>query len=210
MANNLFISYGGDEMFDNGFPYISDEIVNRVVALVPPQTYGYISTPVTADHYIDYFLGQTQMSFPYRLYSFEVEDTVFSKLDFTEKMILHCIYTRSCDGYIRERHVKALLAEDFPEWTIPYIFKVCDEYIIEILQIVYDNLKDGNTDKFKSFCANNQASFCKSYHRMISYWNVYYRTWDAFFRNDYYRFEDYVGRKLFIECFGAEEAMKYS
>ena len=118
-------------------------------------------------------------------------------------MILHCIFTRSCDGFVRERHIKALLSEDFTEWAIPYIFKVCDEYVVEILQTVYDNLKDRNTDNFKNFCANNHASFCRSYNRMISYWNEFYR-------NNCYRYEDYVGRKLFIKCFGAKRTMNCS
>jgi len=189
-------------MFDNSFPYIDDEIVNRVIAILPSKTYGNIGIHVT-DNYIDYFLGQTQISFPYRLYTIDVKDVVFSKLDFTEKMILHCIYTRSCYGHVREKHIKALLSENFPEWAIPYIFKVCDEYVIEILQTVYDNLKHRNTDKFKSFCANNHESFCRSYNRMISYWNEFYR-------NDCYKYEDYVGRKLFIECFGAKRKINCS
>jgi hypothetical protein len=105
---------------------------------------------------------------------------------------------------VREKHIAALLAEkaeNLPDWAIPYIIKVCDEYVVEILQVVYDNLKDRNTDKFKNFCAENEVAFCKSYNRMISYWNEFYR-------KDCCRYKDYVGRKLFIECFGARCTMK--
>ncbi|MCL2579764.1 MAG: hypothetical protein FWE32_06990 [Oscillospiraceae bacterium] len=188
-------------MLCSGFPFIEDEIINHVTSYIPSKTYNNIGIRVSND-YIDYFLEQTQLSFPYRIYILDVEDIMLSKLNFKERMILHCIYTRSCDGYVREKHIKALLSDDFPEWTIPYIFKVCDEYVVEILQTVYDNLKNRNTDRFKSFCANNHTAFCKSYNRMISYWNEFYR-------NDCYKYENYIGRKLFIECFGAKRTMKY-
>jgi hypothetical protein len=130
----------------------------------------------------------------------EPENKAINKLNDTEKLILHCIYSRSCDGYARQKHIKALLSADFLNWTIPYIVKVCDEYVIEILQMVYDNLKDKNTEVFKDFCYDDRKSFCRSYSRMHSYWNEYYRS-------DYYKFEEYIGYKLFVECFGAKRIM---
>jgi len=190
---------GGAKIFSNGFPHIDDEIVSRAIATIPLETYRNVNGRVS-DNNISYLLEQTQVSFPYRLYSLDVEDSVLEKLEHIEKTILHCIYTRSCDGYVREKHIKALLIEDFPEWAIPYIVKVCDEYVVEILQTVYDNLKGKNTEKIKKFCSDNRETFCKSYNRMISYWNEFYR-------DRCYKFEDYIGRKLFIECFGANRKM---
>ena len=193
---------GGDKIFSNGFPHTYEEIVRRAIAVIPLKTYRNVKGRVS-DNNICYFLGQTQVSFPYRLYSLEVEDSIFERLDCTEKTILHCIYTRSCDGYVREKHIKALLSGELPEWAIPYIVKVCDEYVVEILQTVYDNLKDSDTEKIKKFCSDNRETFCKSYNRMISYWNEFYR-------DRCYKFEDYIGRKLFIECFGASRKMNCS
>ena len=190
-------------MFHNGFPFVNDVVVGRVIATIPLENHGNCKGRVT-DEEISYFWGQTRISFPYRIYALEVKDAVFSKMDYIEKMILHCIYTRSCDGYVRERHIKALLSGNYPEWAIPYIIKVCDEYVVELLQIVYDSLRGKNTDEFIKFCAENHAAFCKSYSRMISYWNAYYRKWDDYHKHECYDFENYVGRKLFTECFGAE------
>jgi len=189
----------GDYMFKNGFPFINDEIVNRVITLIPQKTYRNITIRVSNDD-INYCLKQTSLSFPYRLYTPEIEDSVLLGLNDIERTILHCIYTRSCDGFIREKHIKYLLTSNFPEWSIPYIVKVCDEYVIEILQTVYDHLKNRNTDIFKQFCKENWRTFCKSYNHMVSYWNEFYR-------DDCYRYEDYVGRKLFIDCFGAKRTM---
>ena len=184
-------------MFANGFPQINDEIVNRVVAIIPLKTYNNVNVRAAGND-IGYFLDPTPMSFPYRLYALDIEDAVLLGLDYTERTILHCVYTRSCDGYVREKHIKALLAEDFPGWAIPYIVKICDEYVVEILQTVYDNLKGKNTDNFKKFCADNPETFFKSYCRMVSYWNIYYR--------HKVQFGNYVGHKLFTECFGYYDA----
>jgi len=186
-------------MFYDGFPFVGKEFVEHVVSIIPPQTYGNIPVRTTEDS-IQYFSGKIPLSFPYRLYALEVDDAVFSRLSPTEKILLHCMYSRSCDGYVREKHIKHLLSEDFPDWAIPYIVKVCDEYVLEILQTVYENLKNRNTDALKMFCLDNWSSFCKSYNRMISYWNEFYR-------DKCYRFEEYVGRKLFMECFGAKRIM---
>jgi hypothetical protein len=153
------------------------------------------------DENVVFNLGHCQIVFPYRLYTVDIGDSILEKLDITEKTILHCIYSRSCNGHVREKHIRALLSMDFPDWVIPYIVKVCDEYIVEIVQMVYDNLKDKNTGRFKAFCADNHDTFCRSYNRMISYWNVFYR-------DRYSKFDSYVGRKLFIECFGAKRTMK--
>ena len=205
-------------MFYSGFPYVDNDIVNRVINLIPlkryyfdnlgvwhkdkplPDVYYTSPLPLVTEDNIEFTLGQHQILFPYRLYAVEIEGSVLSKMNFIERIILHCIYSRSCNGFVREKHITALLAEDFPDWVIPYIIKVCDEYVVEILQVVYDNLKGKNTDKFKNFCAENKVAFCKSYSRMISYWN-------EFHRNNCYGYKDYVGRKLFIECFGARRNM---
>ena len=180
-------------MFSNSFPFVDSELVRRVVDLIPLKTYGNV-TSHTTDNEINYSLKQVKLSFPDRLYSLEIPDKVISTLDNTEKIILHCLYTRSCDGYVREKHIKALLSQNYPDWAIPYMFKVCDEYVVEILQLVYEKLNGKNTDEFKAFCLENRKSFCNSYHRMTSYWNEYYRT-----QTD---FNTYVGRKLFVDCFG--------
>jgi len=134
------------------------------------------------------------------MYLLEMDNDLVLKMNDAERLILHCIYSRNCDGYVRQKHVKELLSTNIPEWVIPYIVKVCDEYVVEILQMVYEKLEGKNTDVIRQFCANNKKIFCRSYNRMISYWNEFYR-------EDCYRFDDYVGRKLFIECFGATRTM---
>ena len=103
--------------------------------------------------------------------------------------------SRSSDGYVREEHIKELLKTDLPEWAIPYVIKICDEYVIEILQTVYDSLSRQDCRKYKEICALNFEYIKRAHTRMISYWNEFYR-WDC------YRYENYIGKKLYLDCFG--------
>jgi len=191
-----------EELFYRGFPSGLVDNVKKVVCAIPRRTYSDIRS-YTSEEEVIYLLRTDSIIFPYRLYLLEINNDELLKLNDIQKMVLHCIYSRSCDGYVREKHIRELLATDIPYWTIPYIVKVCDEYVVEILWTVYEGLLDQDTDKIKQFCANNWKSLCRSYNRMVSYWNEFYRY-------DCYRFRDYIGRKLFIECFGAKRKMNCS
>ena len=84
---------------------------------------------------------------------------------------------------------------DFDFWAIPFIVKLCDEYVVELLELVYDRLHQRDNGDIKRFCDENRAAIKKSYTRMISYWNEYYRNREPHFRG-------YVGRKVFREILG--------
>ena len=78
---------------------------------------------------------------------------------------------------------------------MPYILKLSAEYVMEILDDIYKGLRTRDNTQFRAFCANNPHMFRRSYTRMVSYWNEYYRY-------ECYRFHDYVGYRLYKECFG--------
>ncbi len=132
------------------------------------------------------------VTLPYRIY---LEERCGKTLTQTQKMIYHCIMSRNSDGYVREKHIKTLLESDIPECAIPYIIKICDEYVIEILQTVYDALSKTDCAKYRQICALNLDYIKRAHTRMISYWNEFYR-WDC------YRYENYIGKKLYRDCFG--------
>lgn len=181
-------------MFQDGFPSNLRYDVPKVVGLIPLKTYSNVGIG-TSEQTIQYFQDNDVIRFPYRMYYIDVQDEALDKLSLQEKMILHCIYSRSCDGFVRQKHLHSLLLMDYADWAIPYIVKSCDEYVIEILEMTYEILKEQDTERIKRFCFENAQSISKSYDRMISYWNEYYRY-------KYKNFHQYVGRKLFRECFG--------
>ncbi len=139
-------------------------------------------------------LSGEKIKMPYRIY---VSDKFAASSNLTErqKIIYHCIFSRSCDGYVRQKHIEALLGQDTPEWAMPYVIKICDEYVKEILETVYLKLCGTNCEKYKALCAINFDYFKLGHCRMISYWNEYYR-------NGCYRYKEYIGKKLYDECFG--------
>lgn len=139
-------------------------------------------------------LSGEKIVIPYRIY---VRDGLAhpNKLTARQTLIYHCFFSRSYDGYVRQKHLEALLDSETPEWAMPYIIKLCDEYVKEILEVVFQRLKGTNCETYKALCEFNFTYFRLGHCRMISYWSEYYRF-------DCYRYKDYVGKKLYKECFG--------
>ena len=178
----------------NSFPKELEKDVLAVLKIIPPKTSGDPDIVLSIDKN-EYRLSSAMVSIPYRIYVIEPLDKDISQLTDIQKLILYCIYTRNSNGYLREKYIKKILAAPFEDWCIPFIVKLCDEYIIEILYVIYDLLKDRNNDDIKVFCMENKSLLCKSYSRMVSYWNEYYRA-------DNYNIRKYIGRTLFRECMG--------
>lgn len=70
-----------------------------------------------------YVQDENVIKFPYRIYNMDNSDKFIDNLSVQQKMMVHCIYTRSCDGFVRQEHLKSLLLMDFKDWTIPYFVK---------------------------------------------------------------------------------------
>lgn len=142
-----------------------------------------------------------RVNIPYRVYYTDTAATPPAHFSLQQQTIYHCILSRSCDGYVREQHIKALLEADLPHWALPYVIKVCDEYVVEILETVYAHLSTIDTSAYQALCRLNLSQFLYSHARMVSYWNEYYR-WDC------YRYRNYVGKALFERCFGYTRSME--
>ena len=121
-------------------------------------------------------LGGGRVCFPYRVYYLDdVKEDTLSSLPWRQRMIYHAVFTRSCDGLVREKHLNYILEGSYPDWVFPYLIKLSDEYVIEILNAIYKKLKGQDTEKIKAFCKLNLQSFLQSHARMTSYWNEYAR-----------------------------------
>ncbi|MFJ5771666.1 hypothetical protein [Psychrobacillus sp. NPDC093180] len=189
-------------MFKEGFPnYLRDD-VSITVGMILHENFDHTKIDVSEEN-IQYYQDNTLIRFPYRIYYSEISDEAIDNLSTRQKMILHCIYSRSCDGFVRQKHMHYLLQMDYEDWAIPYIVKICDEYVVEIVEMTYDLLKVQDIERIKRFCLENIESFCKSYNRMISYWKEYYQ-------DRYHNFHKYIGRKLFRECFGYSKSLENS
>ena len=184
------------EMFDMGFPTGLRDEYERVMSKLGSMTVrdglaccSEAKRPTNDKYKLS---DGSFIAFPYRLYLRD-ELLNFDGLSFNERLIYDCMFTRSCDGYIRENHLKNILFTDYPEWCMPYILELSSEYVMEITAFIYDSLKERDSEQFQLFCQNNPLQLKRAYQRMTSYWNEFYRA-------DYYHFKDYVGYKLFREC----------
>ena len=84
---------------------------------------------------------------------------------------------------------------------LPFIIKLSDEYIENIIQLIFDNLNNFDKKFIKQFCYNNAQNLIKGYARMISYW-------DAYYREDCPDISHYIGYKLYHECLFIDDLLK--
>lgn len=103
-----------------------------------------------------YDIISEDIKLPYRINLKEIEEFEIQKLNAQQKQILYCIYTRSIDGYIREKYIRKILDEKIEYWKIPFLIKICDEYIIEILEVIYEKLKNRDNEDIENFYRNNK------------------------------------------------------
>jgi hypothetical protein len=192
---------GGDSYMANFFPAELSKDFDVVLSAIPQRT--FYECPIWfSKESVDYVLADSTITIPYRCYLLEPPESDISKLTKLQKQILFCLYTRSSDGYLREKYVRKLLSSSFEKWCVPYIVKLCDEYVVEILYVIYNSLSEKPNEEIKSFCLANKRTICKSFSRMISYWNEYYRA-------DCCNVKEYVGWKLYRECLGYSRAFVY-
>jgi hypothetical protein len=121
------------------------------------------------------------------------DDFEYSRLADNEKLVYDCIFTRSYNGHVREKHIRYLMMIDLPEWCFPYIVRASSDYVLEIVNAIYEELKLRDNNQLKDFCKNNLEIVQTNFRRMCSYWNEYYR-------RVFPEFTTYVGTKLFSEC----------
>ncbi len=180
--------------FDSGFPERFRNEYAHVISMISKA--GTVSVKVTdaynSEKEIYVLTDGTQIKFPYRIYC-PVDDHAYSQLTDIEKLIYDCIFTRHNDGYIREKHIRNLLRSDIPEWCFPYIVRSSADYVLAIVNAIYDRLKQCDNSLLQTFCRNNPGIVRTNYRRAYSYWNVYYR-------RDFPELRAYVGMKLFSEC----------
>lgn len=185
----------------DAFPKELNYHASIVLSLISNNTENHLFADASEECFTYRLLDGQIISFPSRIYYQDEFEILSPRLSFEQKMIYHCIFSRHCDGFVREKHIQYILCEDYPDWVLPYILKVSDEYVYEILEDIYGELKNRDNEKIKAFCQKNIQSFLKSHDRMISYWNEYYRC-------NFPCCKNYIGEKLFSDCFGYKRRME--
>lgn len=115
-----------------------------------------------------------------------------SNLSPIEKTIMHCVYTRHHNGFIRQAHLQALLDSDYPIIAVPFAFQLLGEYVLAIYADVFVFIKK-YPDLSLAFIRQNPQFWFKQRQRMTSYWNAYYRA-------TYPKFDDYPASDILRFC----------
>ena len=113
------------------------------------------------------------ISIPQRIY-FCPDDPLQRPLHIWASPIIDCLYTRSTDGYLRQKALGRLLAISDP-CVIPYVVLLAGEYVVEITIDLCTSIPKLDQQAYINFVHENQALMSLTKSRATSYWNCYYR-----------------------------------
>ncbi|MGW3971012.1 hypothetical protein ACWEFD_17145 [Streptomyces ardesiacus] len=123
--------------------------------------------------------GET-VAIPSRIYNEEPGADLGRPLAGTQQVILHCLYSRHHDGWVRQRHLEQMVASGEP-WVVPFVVQLAGEYVLEIVEAIGQGLPGltvpGSAQRrlYGEFIARNPAFFARTERRVVSYWSCYYR-----------------------------------
>lgn len=138
-------------------------------------------TGLTPVHAFDVDVQGEIVAIPSRMYNEEPEADWERPLTATPRMMLHCLYARHSDGWVRQRHLEPIMTSNEP-WVVPFVVQLAGEYVLEILETIGEGLPDlsapGSACRrlYGEFIVRNPAVFARMERRVVSYWACYYRT----------------------------------
>jgi hypothetical protein len=142
-------------------------------ALLPPAQLGpSYSFAVSVD--------RERLAIPYRIYNPELDADDLAVLTGTQRVLMHCLYTRHHDGRVRQRHLRSIVDETRP-WVAPFVVQLIGEYVADILMDIRSGLAEVDipgTRKhamYGEFGAANPEFMILTRQRVASYWDCYYR-----------------------------------
>lgn len=145
-----------------------------VLRVMPPPTHAW-SYPFRVRVYDD------ELSIPFRIYSDEPARSVVLSLTDRQQLMLHCLYTRHHDGYVRQRHLACIIGSTEP-WVVPYVVQLIGEYVVEIVEEIAASLPghvDASADArrmYGRFVESAPEYFWLVKQRVASYWSAYYQS----------------------------------
>ncbi|MEW2314072.1 hypothetical protein [Streptomyces bauhiniae] len=128
-----------------------------------------------------------RVSIPGRLYNDEPLAEAVASLSSRQRQLLHCLYSRHHDGMVRQRHLAEVVGSADP-WIVPFVVQLVGEYVVEILVVICDEIRDVATPgssrylAYGQFIVDNPAFFARTQRRVVSYWSCYYRSAYSSFR----------------------------
>lgn len=138
---------------------------------------------------IDVQVSGENLRIPYRVYFNEPDPEQLASLTEVQQLILHCIYLRHHNGFIRHQHLEQLGIR-YEYWVTPFVFQLLGEYVAEIIEVIYRQLDDQLLDNFQQLGKENPRYYRQTENRMVNYWSIYYK-------RRYPRLRSYPGYRIF-------------
>jgi hypothetical protein len=132
--------------------------------------------------------GGDWIAIPYRLAHPEPATGDVDGLSSAQRRILHCLYTRHDDGWVRQRHLEQVVLASDP-WVIPFVVLLVGEYVVEIVERIDRALPDLDLRAYRAFASANPDLMELVGQRVASYWSYYHR-------HRYPQLRDYPGRRF--------------
>lgn len=129
-----------------------------------------------------------QLSIPYRIYTEPFPDSEIGRLPVHFIALAAAWFSRHNDGRVRERSLRAINSYE-PEWILSYVVPLCGEYVLPILDLVWDRRDRFSSSTLASWLCQNSVFYATIRRRVVSYWNCYYRPETP-------DFSRYVGKRL--------------
>ena len=170
------MSYNNTDLV-NAFPsYLRDDVC-KVVEFLPERDWSTETFSVS--------VGAEVVAIPYRIY-LDPALIDLTSLTNVQGELAHCLLTRHRDGFIREANLAKILHSQ-NEWVPPFVVRLVGEYVVEILRVIGSNLDQLDPRVYRAFLRDNPRFLALMKHRMISYWDCYYRS---------QRLKDYEGFRV--------------
>lgn len=117
--------------------------------------------------------GEEQLEIPNRIYYEWSAHPLWARK--MRREILDCLFTRHHDGFVRQAHLQKIISSRNP-WIPCFVVPLVGEYVVEILQLIYDNIDRLDRTIYATFLRTNPDFLNLIEQRVISYWDCYYRS----------------------------------
>jgi hypothetical protein len=158
------------EIAGASFPLFLRDDVEAVVRTLPEPRFATVLSDLQIK------VDNELLEPPDRIYRPEPAAERLIPLPPAQRLILHCLYTKHHDGYVRERHVRTLLQHKVTNWAIPYVLALLGDYVREIGQAITDEADSFDREVVVEFANGNPAFMRRLRSQVVSYWNEYWRS----------------------------------
>ena len=119
-------------------------------------------------------IDQEKLVIPQRIYCDEHQLKKLIELTPIQQTIGFCFFSRHHDGYVRERCIRQVFNVN-EKFVIPFIVQLLGEYVIEIIESIYQAKDNIDKSHLQSFIEENPEHYYRIHQRVYSYWDCFYR-----------------------------------